>query len=241
MIKQRFYEAVEALQKEIIASQDSVIKETAMLCAEAIKEGHSIHLYDTGHIIDAELRNRAGGFNLLRAFKYNLNVDSLARKQDGEKERSQEGLAEYALRLGNVYPGDVLFIGSVSGVSSAVVDLAQSAMAMGVKVAAITSVTYSKELSSLHSSGKKLYEVNDVLIDNCAPFGDAMLAIEGIERPFIPASGLSAAFIMWAIMADLLEELLAMGIKPGVLGSVNYPPNVQYNIDLEDLYKEKGY
>ena len=67
-----------------------------------------------------------------------------------------------------------------------------------------------------------------------------MLDVEGVDRAFIPASGLSAAYIMWTVMAELLDLLLEKGLKPGILGSVNYPENVQYNIDLETLYKEKG-
>ncbi|QIK57879.1 sugar isomerase domain-containing protein [Erysipelothrix sp. HDW6A] len=243
MIKNRYFKAVDELQETIRNTQSEAMSEAAAMCAEAVAAGHSIHLFDTGHIIDSEIKNRAGGFNFIRSFKYGLNVDSIARIQDdleGDKNRSMEGLAEFALRASNVYPGDVMFIGSVSGNSISVVDLALAAQKLGVKIVALTSVTYTKQLNALHSSGKKLYEINDVLIDNCAPFGDAMLDVEGVDRAFIPASGLSAAYIMWTVMAELLDLLLEKGLKPGILGSVNYPENVQYNIDLETLYKEKG-
>lgn len=243
MLRDRFYNAVDELFEEIRETQDKSIADAAKLCTDAIASGHTIHLYDTGHIIDSELFNRAGGFNLLRQFKYNLNLTSTARVQDDHeesKDRDMEGFAKFALKSANIYAGDVLFIGSVSGISFNVVDLAVAAKEMGIKVIAITAASYSKELDSLHPSNKKLFEVNDVLIDNCAPFGDGMLDVEGIKQPFIPASGLSAAYIMWAIMSDTLENLLDLGLTPGILGSVNYPPNVQYNIDLEDLYKDKG-
>lgn len=243
MILERYYSAVEELQRTIRETQGGVMSEAAAACSKAIAAGHTIHLFDTGHIIDSEIKNRAGGFNFIRSFKYNLVVDSIARIQkdlEADKERSMEGLAKFGLRAGNVYPGDVLFIGSVSGTSINVVDLAIEARKMGVIVIALTSVVYSKQLDPKHSSGHKLYEINDILIDNCAPFGDAMLPIDGIEKPFIPASGLSAAYIMWSVMAELMENLLALGLKPGILGSVNYPENVQFNIDLEKLYQEKG-
>lgn len=244
MLRKKYYNAVDDLYKKIRDTQDENILEAAKLCADAIEKGHSIHLHDSGHIIDAEIFNRAGGFNLIQQFKYNLNITSKARVQKDEednKDRNMEGLATYALKAANVYPNDVLFIGSVSGISFNIVDLAVAAKKMGVKVIALTSVGYSKTLDSLHPTKKKLYEVNDVLIDNCAPFGDGMLKVEKIKQPFIPASGLSAAYIMWAVMADLLELLLERDITPGILGSVNYPPNVQYNIDLNDLYEEEGH
>lgn len=244
MLREKYYNAVEDLYVKIRETQDEAITKAAKLCADAVANGHSIHLHDSGHIIDSEIFNRAGGFSLIQQFKYNLDITSNARLQkdyEDSKDRDMEGLATYALKAANVYPNDVLFIGSVSGISFNIVDLAVAAKKMGVKVIALTSVEYSKTLDSLHPTNKKLYEENDVLIDNCAPFGDAMLNVEKVKQPFIPASGLAAAYIMWAIMADLLELLLEAGITPGILGSVNYPPNVEYNIDLKKLYEEKGH
>lgn len=243
MLRKRYYNAIDELFENVRESQDEAITKAAELMTEAIANGHTVHLHDTGHIIDSELFNRAGGFSLLRQFKYNVDLTSTARVQDqheADKDRDMEGVAKYALKMANIYPGDVLFIGSVSGISFNVVDLAKAATEMGIKVIAITSVTYSEALNSLHPSGKKLYELNDVLIDNCAPHGDGMLDVEGVKQKFIPASGLAAAYIMWAIMSDVLESLLERGLTPGILGSVNNPPNVQYNIDLEEQYKKKG-
>lgn len=243
MLRKRFYQAIDDLFANIQVSQDQAISEAAEICSEAVANGHSIHLYDTGHIIDSELFNRVGGFNLIRQFKYNLNLTSTARVQaehEDEKDRNLEGFANFALKSANIYPGDVLFIGSVSGISFHVVDLALAANKLGIKVIALTSVEFSKFLETLHPSGKKLYELADVLVDNCAPIGDGMLEVDGVKQKFAPASGLSSAYIMWAIMSDLLENLLAKGLSPGILGSVNYPPNVQTNLDMEELYKEKG-
>lgn len=242
----KYYKAVDNLQLKIRETQAKNIEHAAILCAEAIENGHSVHLFDSGHIIDAEMLNRAGGFELVKKFKYDLQIDHghfgprIQPEREKSKDRSMEGLAAFALKKANVYPGDVMFIGSVSGISQTVVDLAVEAQKMGVRIVALTSVEYSKQLDSLHPSNKKLYEVNEVLIDNCAPFGDGMLDVEGIRNTFIPASGLSAAYIMWAISARLLELLLEKGIKPGILGSVNNPENVQFNIDLGERYEKEG-
>lgn len=243
MLRKRYYEAVDNLFDNIRVSQDKNIADAAKLCADAIEKGHTIHLHDSGHIVDAELFNRAGGFNLLRRFQYGLDINSKARIQSAHeenKDRNLEGISKYVLNSSNVYENDVMIIGSVSGISFNIVDLANEAKKMGVKLIVLTSLTYSKALDSKHPSNKKLYELADVLIDNCAPFGDGMLDVENIKQTFIPASGLSAAYIMWAVMADLLEILLERGLNPGILGSVNNPKNVQFNIDLEDLYESEG-
>lgn len=243
MLRKRVQEAITQLFEEVSTKQDEAITHAAAACSSAIRNGQSVHLYDTGHIIDSELFNRAGGFALLRQFKYNLNVVNGARQQDhleDVKDRNMEGLAAFALKQANIYKGDILFIGSVSGISFNVVDLALAAKEMGITVIVLSALSYSKTLNSLHPSNKKLYELGDIVIDNCAPIGDGMLEIEGIEQKFLPASGLSAAYIMWLIMADTLETLLEHDITPGILGSVNYPPNVEYNINLEKIYQDKG-
>ncbi len=240
MIKETYYQQVEELFAQIRETQDSAILAAAQVAAEVVAQGGQIHLFDTGHIIDSEFMNRAGGFAFLRSFKFNLQVESKARGRELKKDRSLVGLAKLALASANVYPGDLMIIGSVSGKTERVIDVALACQELGIKTLAITSVTYSSQLDSEHPSGKRLFEIADYLIDNCAPYGDGMLTVEGIEKPFIPASGLAAAYLMWAFCADLLEILLAKKLVPGVLGSVNRPENRDYNIALEKQYQEKG-
>ena len=243
MLKERFYEASANLFEKIRESQKANIEAAGRMMADSVANGGCIHLFDTGHIIDSELLNRAGGLVLMRRFRYSSGVESSAKKRSMEvegKNTSMEGLAEYALRGANILPGDVMVIGSVSGKTLNVIDLAVECKKIGVKVIGITSVEYSKTLESGHSCGKRLFELSDVTIDNCAPFGDAMLDVEGIEAPFIPASGIAAAYICWAVCAELVEKLMEKNITPSILKSVNYPPNAEYNNKLYKRYDEKG-
>lgn len=75
----------------------------------------------------------------------------------------------------------MIIIGSVSGKSQNVIDLAIEAKKFGLTVVALTSVEYSKSVESLHKSGKRLFECADFVIDNCAPAAEAMLEIEGVD------------------------------------------------------------
>ena len=241
MLKERFYDASADLFARIRESQKANIEAAGQIMADSIAGGGCIHLFDTGHLIDSELLNRAGGLVLMRRFRYHPGVESSGwkRSMDG-KNSSMEGLAEYALRHGNILPGDVMVIGSVSGKTLNVIDLAVECKKIGVKVIGVTSVEYSKTLESGHSCGKRLFELADVTIDNCAPFGDAMLDIDGVEAPFIPASGIAAAYLCWALCADFVEKLMAQNITPSILKSVNYPPNVEYNNKLYKRYNDEG-
>ncbi|MCL1857639.1 MAG: sugar isomerase domain-containing protein [Oscillospiraceae bacterium] len=241
MLKERFFDASSGLFEKIRNSQKANIEAAGQIMADSVANGGCIHLFDTGHIIDSELLNRAGGLVLMRRFRYHNGVESSGwkRSMDG-KNTSMEGLAEYALRSGNILPGDIMVIGSVSGKTLNVIDLAVECKKMGVKVIGITSIEYSKTLESGHSCKKRLFELADVTIDNCAPFGDAMLDIDGIEAPFIPASGLAAAYICWALCAELVEKLIEKNITPSILKSVNYPPNIEYNNKLYKRYDGEG-
>ena len=185
--------------------------------------------------------NRAGGPVFIRRFGYGLSVDSSARPRDRSGiNSSQEGLAAWALRCSSVMPGDVFIIGSVSGKTLNVIDLAVEAKKFGCKVITVSAHAYSSQLQSQHSCGKRLFELGDVNIDNCAPFGDAMLDVEGLEAKLAPASGISAAYIMWAAIVRTTELLIERGKVPSILMSVNYPPNVEYNKKLYKRYEQEG-
>ena len=242
-IKTRFFGAIDDLYARIRETQSDKIKEAGDIIAESVSKGGCVGIYDTGHLINSELLNRAGGLVCIKRFGYGLSVDCSIR---GGRDRSGidssiEGLANYALRASGLIPGDVLIIGSVSGKTLNVIDLAVEAKKFGIKVITLSSHEYSSTLESQHSNKKHLYELGDVNLDNCAPFGDAMLDIQGIEAAFLPASGLAAAYIMWAVMADAVDALLEKGITPSILKSVNFPPNVEYNNKMNADYSKTGF
>jgi uncharacterized phosphosugar-binding protein len=238
---QSYYGAIDALLKKIRETQADNIESAANLIADTVAAGGCVYVYDTGHIINSELLNRAGGPVFIRKFNYGLSVESHARPRDRSGiNTSQEGLAGWALRCSSVLPGDVFIIGSVSGKSTNVVDLAVEAKKFGCKVITVSSHEYSSQLESQHSCGKRLFELGDVNLDNCAPFGDGMLEVEGLEAKLAPASGISAACIMWSAIVRATELLIARGKTPSILKSVNYPPNIEFNNKLYKRYEQQG-
>ena len=82
-----------------------------------------------------------------------MNVQNPVRERsDTRTDRNLEGLAEYALKASKVMPGDVLIIGSVSGKSLSVIDLACEAKKIKVSLVALTSVSYSSQVQSEHTN-----------------------------------------------------------------------------------------
>lgn len=243
MLVKNYFEAISAKISEIQEAETDLIAHIAEICAHSIESGGVIHIHDTGHMLNSELISRAGGLVGMTPFNFGLNVhnpNQFRDKQGNNVNVISETIA-LALKRSNVRSGDVMFIGSVSGKSEQVVELAMQARNMGVTTISITSVGYSSHLESQHPSGKRLYEVTEFFLDNHAPYGDAMLSPEGLDTGVCPASGIAAAVIMWAIIAGTVEHLLANGITPTVYKSVNAPGGPEDVKAREASYREKGY
>jgi uncharacterized phosphosugar-binding protein len=242
MLLDKYWDRVDNLYKQVRDTQRDNIIAAGQLIAEAVDNGGCVHICDSGHIIDSELIYRGGGLILYKRFKYNLNVENPVRKRDrSDLNTSMEGLAKYALRASGARPGDVLILGSVSGRTFYIADLAQEAKAFGMKIIALTSMSYATTVDSVLSSGKKLYELADVVLDNCAPAAEAMMDVEGLDAHFGAASGLAGAYILWSVSAVVIDELLKRGKMPGILRSANYPGGNDYNKTfVEPRYEREG-
>jgi uncharacterized phosphosugar-binding protein len=242
MLIQRYFEA---LQERIaaIAADSEPIEAAAKLCADALANGGAVHIFDSGHLISHELINRAGGLVAFNRLAFSLNVDNLvkARPEKPAAPTLSYAYIEHVLESNQLRAGDVLFVGSVSGKTANVIELAIKARERGLKVIVMCAMAYSPKLASEHPSGKHLYEVGDLVLDNHAPYGDAMLTVEGLEYPICPASGLGAATVLWAVVAGLVEEMLNRGLKPTIFPSVNRPDGKTLVSQAEAEALRKGY
>lgn len=241
MLMDRYIERTDELFKTVISKERGNIEKAAELIVDTLKANGNVHIFDTGHIINSELVNRAGGLAIFKQLKYSFTVEDPVRPIDRKGAcDSMEGLGEYVLRASKVAPGDVLILGSVSGKTVNVIDLALAAKKWGVKTICVTSLEYSASVAPMHSSGKKLYELGDVVIDNCAPKGDAMLEAESVENKYAPASGMSAAFIMWCMVARILELMVENGMTPTVFKSINGADGKENYDRMVEQYNKTG-
>lgn len=242
MLLDKYNEHVDALISKVRTTQRENIIKAGKMIAEAVKDGACVHIHDTGHIIDSELIFRGGGFLMYKQFKYRLEVIDPVRKRDrSDLDTSMAGLAEYAIKASGARPGDVMILGSVSGRNVPVVDLAIAAKKFGMKIIVVTSMSYTTQVKSDHPSGLRLFELADIVIDNCAPAAEAMMEVDGIEARMCAASGIAATLILWSVTCVAAEELLAMGITPSVLKSANFPGGNEYNKELIERYEKTGF
>lgn len=234
MLGIEYLRSLRAVLDRIEQTQSENLALAADIIADCVSRGGAVHLMDTGHLLMHEMFGRTGGLMLLRPVKIAIEVENPGPQRPDKRKAKVyldeiPGLPQFVFDRSNIFPGDVLIIGSVSGKNALPVGLALLAREQGVKVVALTSKAYSEALTSRHPSGKKLYEVADVVLDNCGVVGDAILEVPGMDAKICPTSGIVAACIMWMLEAEVVERLLAKGLKPHVYLSNHMPGAQDFN------------
>ena len=195
----RFLDAAGALLARIAESQGGALDRSSRLCADAIGAGRLVHLFGSGHsrIPVEEMFPRYGsypGFNPIVELSMTFHtqvVGANGQRQAMFIERT-EGLAETILANFELEPPDVMVVFSVGGLTAVPIEIAQGARQRGLPVVAVTSVAHSLQGTPGHSSGTRLLDHADVVLDLCTPPGDAMIQLDGLATPVGPGSTIAA-------------------------------------------------
>jgi uncharacterized phosphosugar-binding protein len=222
----RFLDAASDLLTRIEETQAAALEEASRLCADAIGSGGLVHLFGSGHsrIPVEELFPRYGsypGFNPI--VELSLTFHSQVVGANGQRQamfiERVEGLADTILANFELSPPDAMIVFSVSGLTAVPIEMAQGARRHGLPVVAVTSVAQSLAGSPAHSSGTRLLDHADVVVDLCTPIGDAMLSVDGLEQPVGPGSTIAAVSIANEIKSQTAALLVERGAMPPVLTS----------------------
>jgi uncharacterized phosphosugar-binding protein len=125
--------------------------------------------------------------------------------------------------------GDVLIVHSVSGRNAAAVEIAQGAKERGVYVITLTSLTYSRSVQPRKPGAPRLFEVGDLVLDNHAPVGDALIEIPGMAQKVGPSSTVTGAAILNAIIVRATTLIMERTGEPPVFMSANLDGGDAYN------------
>ncbi len=217
------------LISEIGRTQEDAMRRASLAVADALEADRLVYLLGSGHsIITAyEVHNRAGGLAPM-----NIIFDP----GFGRAER----VAGYARTLFEKYepePGSILFVISNSGRNALPVEMALLGRERSMTVIAITALNHSRAVTSRHPSGKRLYEVADIVIDNCGVSGDACIAVKGVPGKMGATSSVAGVAIINSIMLDAAEELAARGHTPPVFISANLDGSDEHNKKLYNQYR----
>jgi uncharacterized phosphosugar-binding protein len=212
------------------------IEEAAQVVSSALSSGNFIYAFGTGHshILAEEIFYRAGGMVKI----YPILCTELMLHEGAVKSTSMERLSGYAKVILDDYPvkkGDVIFVFSNSGRNAVPVEMAIEAKNRGMKIIVITNINHSSASKSRHASGKRLFELGDIIIDNCGEHGDA--CIQTKKKKVAPTSTAIGAMIMNAIVARTAEILEDAGVEAEFYSSSNTDEGEKQNLEYIEKYK----
>lgn len=224
----------------VIATQTDNIGRAAGLVVEAIEQDGIMQVFGTGHSrsIAMEIAGRAGGLvpaNALSIKDLVMYGDTTPADILDPMVERDPGLAERILGLADIRAADVFIIASNSGGNGSVVELARLAKERGHQVIAVTSLAHTQHVRSRHASGKRLFEIADVAIDNCGVFGDASLPLP-TGGAIGATSSLTGVLIAQMLVAEVCGRLLRLGRAVPVLISANVPGGDEHNEALNGRY-----
>ena len=233
-----YHEAVVRLLGEIQRSQAAAIGRAADLIFSSLAADGVLHVFGSGHshLVAEEAFHRAGGLVPVNAMTEPFLTPLTPPRKSGRFERVS-GIAAILLDYHEPRPGEVLLIVSNAGINPVPVELALEARARGLTVIAITSLRHAQTVASRHASGKRLFEVADLVIDNCGEVGDGAVTFPGFAEKVGPTSLLAGAFIVNSIVCGVVERFVTKGLTPPVYLSANLPGGDEHNRRLEAKYK----
>jgi len=239
-----FFERAMDTLSRLKDTQAEVIQKAAELCADRIARGGLVFLFGNGHsrMMCEEMTPRQGGFvGFVALVELALSNHVAIVGANGLRAplylENYEGYAEQILCGFQFGPNDAFIVISTSGIRPVIVETAMGAQRRGLPVIAIVSKAHCEQSKTAHSSGKKLPDCADLVIDNLCPPGDCMVELEGLQWRTGPVSSLTGAMIINMIRCATAEALLTRGFQPVMLPSHQFVGNTSAEMQLETFYE----
>ena len=205
------------------------VEKAAAAMAETIANGGLVHMFGSGHSVlpVQDMFPRYGAFPGFRPLMDMRLMWTNVIGSGGAKgllwlER-REGYAQVLFENEPIRSGDVMLVFSHGGLNAVGIEILMEAKKRGLTTVAVTSMDNYRKRDAVHCSGKKLADCADIVIDNCTPAEDALVAIDGWKAPVAAGSTVAFITIAMSIIAQVAANLAAKGQTPPVFVS----PNVQ--------------
>jgi uncharacterized phosphosugar-binding protein len=244
-IVDRYFDSLIERLRNVRTSQAAAIDAAAEACAGSIARDKLVFTFGTGHgaLPALETFPRTGTVVGFRPIVESTMISFHRVWGDmGARQyrfiHGVEGYGNAILRSHRLDPADVMILFSHSGINAVILDIAIACKDLGMKVVAVTSLPHSQASASRHSSGKRLFEVADIVVDTGVPIADASLRIDGLAHPVGATSTSITIAIAHAIVAATAERLVARGITPMVMINPNTAGQAEANRQNDANYEE---
>jgi uncharacterized phosphosugar-binding protein len=234
-----------ALLERIQREQWGNIEAGARLMADAIEQDRLIHVYGGGGhttLVMGEMFFRAGGLaNINPIVETGLSVFNQALKYL-ELERCVN-YGRSIMRYFRLQPDDLLIIFHNIGINAATIDAAMEAKDAGAKIVAVSSSHWQQEMPAdhfiRHPSGKNLFDLADVRIDDYNAVGDCAVSVPGFDSPIAPNSNVIDFTIAHWLEIEAIRQCVERGVEPPVWRSANAPGGDEFNKQYVEKYSSR--
>ena len=226
-----YLESAIRLLQEIRETEQAAVEAAAQALAAAIQADHLVYVFGSAHagLLAQELFYRAGGLVPINPIlPPGLTTDVRPITLTSRLERLP-GLGAQLAAESPIAAGDVVIVHSVSGRNAVVVEFAQAARQRGATVIAVTSLAYSRAVAPRQPGLPRLFETADLVLDDHAPIGDALIALPGLPQRVGPISTVTGAAILNAVVVRAAELLLQRTGDAPVLLSANLDGGDEHN------------
>ena len=237
--------ATRAVLDDIENSQLPATQRAAELMADSIAAERWVHTFGCGHatIPVEEMYPRIGGFvgfhpmiELPLTF-FTRITGEMGIHQFLFLERA-EGYGNAIMKSYSFDPRDTMWLFSHSGINNVNIDVALEAKRLGMKVIAYGSAAEARGKQTRHSSGKTIFEIADLVVDSCAPLGDACIPLKNHQDKVGPVSTMAFVTCVWMTVCTVAELLAERGVKLYIHPSHNVPGDTTAKARLEEALAE---
>ncbi len=234
---EEFFKNTGEVVERVLNTQGGQIEKAAEFVCETLAKDGLVHTFGVGHshLVAEEVLWRSGTLVPVHAILEPSMTGHSEILKSAYMEKL-EGTGKIICDYHKITPPDSLIVISNSGNNQAPIDVAVEARRRDVRVIGICSVAYCSNLKPRHSSGRKLIDVVDVLIDNYGIIGDTSVKIAGVDQPLGPTSTITGVYIIHAVLIQAAQNLIDRGIVPKVYWSGSLPDGMEANQQYVDEY-----
>ncbi len=220
----------------------SAIEQAAKAMAKSVSSGRAVYYFGSGHSIlpVMDVFPRYGSFvGLQPIYDPRLawhNVIGPGGTPELLWLERQEGYVQNVLRYYPLESRDTLIVFSHGGLNAAGIEAAMIGKERGATVVAVTSMQNYWKNPARHSSGKKLADVADIVIDNGAPPEDAIVHIPNWVEPVAASATVMKVCISMMLVAETARILSAQGIYMPTFASPNVIGDPSHDLKVYDSY-----
>jgi uncharacterized phosphosugar-binding protein len=222
--------------------QQANLLQAAAWMADACEGDRLIYVFGGGGhtcLVMHELFWRAGGLaNICPMIDFAIHPVTPAYMYLGHERMHDIG--DSIVSYYGVARDDLVLIFHSYGFNAPTVDAALECKRRGARVVGISSSDWHRQIPVdfpiRHRSGKTLFDIADIRLDDHVPYGDTVVTVDGFDQSITGISSTIDFYIAHRLEMECVKECVRRGITPPVWSSANLPGGDARNEALRAKY-----